>query len=158
MQTFLPVVSFVESMEFLDNARLGKQRVETCQILEVLTNVPILPKNLQSIVTFERTHGAWSKHPAVLMWRNHEEWLKLYLACAVGEWVFRGFRNTITVPGYDTSIQGPPEWLGDDKFHSSHRSNLVRKMPHHYKKFWPNQDDSLPYFWPTKEVTSVQDL
>jgi len=33
MQTFLPYPDFLQSLQSLDNKRLGKQRVETFQIL-----------------------------------------------------------------------------------------------------------------------------
>ena len=40
MQTFLPYKSFERSVQVLDNKRLGKQRVEAFQILNVLQNNP----------------------------------------------------------------------------------------------------------------------
>src|SRR4051812_49870546 len=57
MQTFLPYAGFTASAEVLDPKRLGKQRVETLQVLRGLT----LP-----------TYG-WRHHPAVKMWRGYEE-------------------------------------------------------------------------------------
>ena len=36
MQTFLPVADFEDGARFLDSPRLGKQRVETLQILRAL--------------------------------------------------------------------------------------------------------------------------
>ncbi len=153
MITFLPVKSMVKSMEFLDNRRLNKQRVEACQILEILLDQSFLPSHLNSVVPFERSFQPWSRHPSILMWRGHEEWLKLYLACSIGEWAFRGFTNTITKPTYDTSLQKPPSFLGLEPFHLSHRCNLIRKAPLHYLKFWPNErNDSIPYYWPSDYV------
>ena len=37
MQTFLPYADFIASAEVLDQKRLGKQRVETIQVLRGLT-------------------------------------------------------------------------------------------------------------------------
>ncbi len=54
MQTFLPYPDFAESARVLDNKRLGKQRVEVLQILNVLT---------------DSTRKGWRNHPAVAMWR-----------------------------------------------------------------------------------------
>lgn len=155
MITFLPVKSFVKSMEHLDSKRLGKQRVEAAQILEILLNKPILPNNLQSVVPFDRSLSIWVNHPAVLMWKGHEEWLKLYLACVIGEWRSRGYNNTLIVPSYDAHVQVPPKWLGYEPFHKSHRSNLLRKFPEHYNKFWPDEDRNLRYFWPTNSGFDV---
>ena len=148
MQTFLPVASFVKSAEFLDYRRLGKQRAETAQILEIILDKPFLPKNLYGVVPFFRDYKGWRNHPAVNMWRGHTEWLKLYMACIIGEWVDRGYLNNIPVPEYDIASQPAPRWLGYEPFHESHRSNLVRKFPGHYLKYWPDQNPGLPYFWP----------
>lgn len=149
MQTFLPVKSFVQSLEFLDASRLGKQRIEAAQIIEILTDKPVLPINLLSVAPFIRSNSTWARHPAVQMWSGHEEWLKLYLACTIGEWVSRGYKNNIVVPKYDAKSQKQPEWLGYEPFHQSHRSNLIRKDSVLYRQYWPDEKDNLPYFWPT---------
>lgn len=150
MQTFLPVESFVKSMEALDAKRLGKQRVEAAQILEIILKQPILPKNMKSAQPFDPSNSDWANHPAVKMWRGYDEWLKYYLACAVGEWVYRGYSNTITPLDFDITSDNRPAWLGYEPFHASHRSNLLRKYPVHYRKLWPDEPDDLGYFWPTK--------
>ena len=54
MQTFLPVADFEESARLLDSPRLGKQRVETLQILRAL----------------ELPDYGWANHPVVTMWRG----------------------------------------------------------------------------------------
>src|SRR3954468_19517979 len=54
MQTFLPVADFAGSARLLDTPRLGKQRVETLQILRAI----------------ELPDYGWANHPAVLMWRG----------------------------------------------------------------------------------------
>ena len=41
-----------------------------------------------------------------------------------------------------------PPWLGDADFHRSHRSALLRKDPAHYRPFFPDVPDDLPYVWP----------
>ena len=41
-----------------------------------------------------------------------------------------------------------PTWWGDESVHSSHRSNLLRKLPEHYSSFGWTDDPSVPYFWP----------
>src|SRR4051794_41780251 len=54
VQTFVPVADFEESARLLDSPRLGKQRVETLQILRAL----------------ELPDYGWATHPAVRMWRG----------------------------------------------------------------------------------------
>ena len=131
MQTFLPYSSFIESARCLDYRRLGKQRVEARQILNAL----------------HRTTGGWVNHPAVRMWRGHEGSLVLYSNCMIAEWIRRGFKNSmpLLVP-HEPII--PPPWLGNESFHLSHRSNLVRKEPKFYGKQWPDVSPDLPYVWP----------
>ena len=62
MQTFLPHESFKKSFKLLDYRRLGKQRVEAHQILNVL---------------LDRTQTkGWRNHPIVRMWEGYEDALK----------------------------------------------------------------------------------
>lgn len=133
MQTFLPYAGFEESARVLDSRRLGRQRVEAYQILRVLAGL---------------TRG-WVRHPAVLMWRGWETALSAYMNVMIDEWEARGFRNNmyrVIVPEKYTK----PGWLGNEALHASHRSNLLRKDPSHYRRFWPEDPDDLPYVWPGK--------
>jgi len=136
MQTFLPYPSFAASAKSLDRQRLGKQRVETMQILQVLTGAK----------------SGWKNHPAVKMWCGFEGQLASYGVAICLEWKSRGYRDTclqkieaLAAPGV-----GPkPPWMGLDDFHRSHRSNLLRKKPEHYGQLWNDVSDDLPYVWPS---------
>lgn len=133
MQTFLPVESFREGIRMLDNKRLGKQRVECLQIWNALNG---------------KSKG-WRHHPATLMWSGNEGWLLIYWSQCVYEWISRGFKNSIQVPvRTDFSSEKYPSWLGNEKFHASHRSNLLRKDPVHYGQFGWKEGPDLPYYWP----------
>ena len=133
MQTFLPYPDFRKSAKCLDYKRLGKQRVEARQILDCIT-----------------TPNTWRNHPAVLMWEKHTSVLKLYYNHMVEEWIARGYNNTMDL--YTVSyIYEYPRWFGDQRFHASHRSNLLRKNPEYYSQFQWTESNNLPYFWPTKE-------
>ena len=44
-----------------------------------------------------------------------------------------------------------PPWLGDDAFHRSHQSALVRKDPSTYAPLFPEVPDDLPYVWPSSD-------
>jgi hypothetical protein len=44
-----------------------------------------------------------------------------------------------------------PPWLGDDAFHRSHRSALVRKDPNTYAPLFADASNNLPYIWPTSD-------
>ena len=39
-----------------------------------------------------------------------------------------------------------PSWLGNEEFHRSHRSNLLRKNFEFYNKYFDEQPN-LPYIW-----------
>ena len=68
----------------------------------------------------------------------------MYLRTIIIEWINRGYKNNMTIPDkIDNYLK--PFWLGDDKFHASHRSNLKRKNPNFYKFDEPLD---LPYVWP----------
>jgi hypothetical protein len=48
------------------------------------------------------------------------------------------------IPAYNVEN---PTWLGDERVHSSHRSNLLRKDAEFYgTKGWPEGPD-MEYFW-----------
>ena len=144
MQTFLPYPCFRCSARVLDDRRLGKQRVETLQVLRGLT-IP--------------TYG-WRHHPAVKMWAGHVEALASYGVTVSRVWSLRGYADTclasITAeaggevrPQTELAAAGAlPSWLGDPDFHRAHQSALVRKDPAHYRRFFPDVPDDLPYVWP----------
>ncbi len=133
MQTFLPYPNIKKSLKVLDSQRLGKQRVESFQILNVILN---------------RTNKkGWKNHPAVKMWKNHPNALKLYFNEAVKQWISRGYVNNMKLE----KIRGKiimPKWFGSRKFHSSHRSNLLRKNKKYYSKFNWKESPNLEDFWP----------
>lgn len=156
MQTFLPCRNFILSAECLDNKRLGKQRVETKQILIALgIDVGEHRGNSQS---------RWRHHPAVCMWRGHEAALAYYgyMVCYV--WRERGFRDTLLdqfdaivrqFSGVHSESFSMPWWMQNDAFHASHRSNLLRKDRAFYSQFGWTEPDDLPYFWPTEHESVV---
>lgn len=141
MQTFLPYPDFDRSARALDRRRLGKQRVETLQLLRAAT-VP--------------GYG-WHRHPATLMWAEHVPALVAYGRAMVDEWEARGGADSTGwqirefAPGAWDGSAGqapPPPWLGDDALHRSHRSNLLRKDEDFYRAVFPDDPVGLDYVWP----------
>ncbi|EID52540.1 MSMEG_6728 family protein [Saccharomonospora xinjiangensis] len=158
MQTFLPYPDFAATARVLDLRRLGKQRVETLQVLRALT-VP--------------GHG-WRRHPAVRMWAGYEEALTRYGLAMCEHWTAQGRADTCAVKlvadlagalGVTTvrdqdalaAAHELPPWFGDEAFHRSHRSALVRKDPEHYRPAFPDVPDDLPYVWPPSDRTQLTD-
>lgn len=151
MQTFLPFPSFVASAAVLDDRRLGKQRVETFQILRAL----VFP-----------TYG-WKNHPAVAMWRGFTPALVGYGLTVCLEWERRGYADAVA--GQLLRFCGPvppglpelraagalPPWLGTETVHRSHRAALLSKEPAYYGELFggqqgidPDLPADLPYDWP----------
>lgn len=134
MQTFLPYPSFADSAAVLDRQRLGKQRVETWQILKALTE-----------------GSGWVNHPATRMWRGYPVALAVYGTAMCREWINRGYNDSLLPRFMDAAAAGRtelPPWVGDTAFHLSHQSNLVRKLPEFYRPLFPDVPDDLPYIWP----------
>ena len=136
MQTFLPYKSFDKSFKVLDYRRLGKQRVEAMQILNVL-------------VGRTKTKG-WVNHPATKMWKGYENALKQYLNKCIDHWIARGYNNNMKKEVIEGNIVYPC-WLGEDNFHSAHRSNLLRKNKEFYSKYMWVETDDMEYYWPVTD-------
>lgn len=139
MQTFMPYDDFHSSLDSLDNKRLGKQRVEAKQILNVLLNRP--RKDGQP-------YKGWLNHPCVRMWRGYENALMEYYNISLIIWEQRGFKNTMEYeePGGCVPI---PDWVKEPILNLSHRSNLLRKDYDFYSKYgWQNEiSPNEPYAW-----------
>lgn len=134
MQTFVPYPDFSESARVLDRQRLGKQRVETLQLLKALAG---------------ETKG-WVNHPAAQMWRGHENALVHYGIAVCDEWTARGYKDSCREKIAAYGCGAPlvmPSWWGREDVHASHRSNLLRKDAKHYGQFGWNEPDNMEYVW-----------
>ena len=132
MQTFLPYSSFSKSFKVLDYRRLGKQRVEAKQILNVLLD--------------RTTTKGWRNHPIVRMWDGYAPSLQLYHNLCITEWIHQGYNNNMELEDITDPIIYP-HWLGNKSFHSSHRANLLRKDYEYYSQFGWDEDSENPYTW-----------
>lgn len=137
-------------MRCLDDKRLGNQVYnEGMVILRQLLNAPDGYTDPVSGVF----KAGWSRHPAVKMWRNHEQALALYLWKGVIELTNRG-KYYDDRPWYSELeqhiIEYPvmPPWLGRTDVHSSHRANLLRKDPNWYGRFEWTEAPMEGYVWP----------
>ena len=119
MNTFLPSISLEQSAKWLDNTRLGKQRVECYQILKALT---------------DPTYG-WQNHPAVTMWQQYKHALLFYSVNICLEWQQRGYKDTCKLKiiklANDNNIYIRDGWIRPpwltESFASNHRSILLGK-------------------------------
>jgi hypothetical protein len=152
VQTFLPYADFSETARVLDMRRLGKQRVETIQVVRALTVAGY----------------GWRHHPAAKMWAGYEEALVRYGLDICAVWCSLGNADTCAVTlvadlARGTGLAAPraqadlaatgevPPWLGDRAFHRSHQSALLRKDLAHYQPIFSDVPDDLPYVWPASD-------
>ena len=173
MQTFLPYKDFRKSAQVLDYKRLGKQRVEAWQIYQTLkqgkykkcacdNGLICVGISLTERPVYEtcftckgtgKVKTSWYNHPIVQMWKGYEACLLYYALQICQEWINRGYKDNmfdkIATEFWicDYKSCKLPTWLGNEKFHASHRSNLLRKNKEYYSQFGWNEPDNLPYVW-----------
>lgn len=143
MQTFLPYPDFAETAKVLDRQRLGKQRIETKQILQTLTG----------------ESDGWRNHPAVRMWYGYEHRLAIYGLYICSEWRCRGYEDnqfdwfeSLRMEFAKSKVDAEyPAWFGDPQFHTSHQEKLVWKDPEYYNPIFELDYmilDEPTYVWP----------
>ena len=150
MQTFLPYPDLRASVEVLDDKRLGKQRVETLQVMRAL----VVPG-----------YG-WQSHPVTAMWRGYRPALMAYQVETCAVWAERGFADTCLEKTLATLDEVPddaaafrsgefdmPPWFGREDVHRSHRSKLLAKMPEFYTDVFGDEPADLDYVWPVPSAT-----
>ena len=161
MKTFLPIRlatfkdSVYASLNALDNARLGKQRVETYQLYRILRGIDGQSK--------------WRFHPASIQWRGYHEALGLYLVASLEVWGSRlskagipmsnermsenvkRFRIGIdpkTNEAYDWDTVSLPWWWSCDAIFNSDAASLYRKDKKHYADYKQYDEQYAEYVWP----------
>lgn len=143
MQTFFPSSNPYISAKFLDNKRLNKQILECDQIFRALE---------KQASGFTGRIG-WISHPAVRMWKNNTMGLKAYRDICLQEWLIRGKNSTREHYFAKEALSkvwelNKPHWIGNEDFHASHRSNLLRKDPIWYGQFGWTEPSTMEYIWP----------
>jgi hypothetical protein len=164
---------FEKTAKTLDYRRLGKQRVEANQLLNVILKRvriddqyksfdearKLLEEHDQSTWPFSTSYDltkkrvtkpGWRSHPAVSMWADYPEVLKLYFNCMVKEWKFREYRNTMLFEDVDHSKLSIPPFLQNSEFLQMMRGNLIRKDKEFYGKLWPDVEPENGYLWYSK--------
>ena len=142
MQIFLPYSDMTKSLQTLDNKRLGKQRVETYQIISAITRRPKLDGT---------PYKGWLNHPCTVMWKDYVPALQNYLNLSITEWINRGFKNTMKIEQIDYDKIVLPPFIGNERFHSSHRANLLKKEPEFYSRYNWTENPEDPYVWMDKD-------
>lgn len=139
----MPYADFEKTAECLDSKRLGNQVYRECLTL---------------------IRGGWKNHPASIQWRGYEAALAKYSLALLRELTKRGRHYQHHYDTFNRILDNckeceMPWWVGDERYHSSHRSILLAKKHNHYSKFnWKEPpavkgpDGRFPYFWPSKQL------
>lgn len=132
VNTFLPFSDFKKCAKVLDSKRLLKQRVEAYQIINIIHK----KRNNQKC--------GFMNHPAVIMWMDNVDALKLYCNEMILETIKRGYKNNMKL--YEIK-DNPiiPWWLGYECLHYSHQASLLRKNQKYYIKYFYNLPDEYRY-------------
>lgn len=170
MQTYLPYPSFTETARVLDPARLRQQRVETLQILQVLTGNTVVssvrldggrtvPRASDRWHLEARREQRWAHHPAVLMWNGHTQGLLDYQRALCAEWTGRGNHDDcweksqllVVTSGLSPDPISLPSWWGNRRLHAAHRGALLAEEPQWYRQFgWTDSPDP-DGLWPSPQ-------
>ena len=137
MQTFMPYGSqYDKTAKCLDVKRLGKQRVETYQILKALLG---------------ETKG-WRNHPATRMWEGYEFQLYVYQTAICTEWTRRGYKDTVLDSSKELILKykikpsiKTPDWINKPALTITHRANLFLKDPIYYINFEDEAKEYIDY-------------
>lgn len=147
MQTFMPEPTFEMSARVLDPKRLRNQRNECKAIMQTILGID---------------DPGWKHHPAAKQWMGNPAALAAYAITVCHECARRGYphaefeelsgEKTKDIFWFEKYLQPLhlPWWMGYEPYHDSHKSNLVRKDPDHYRLYWPDIPDDMEYVWPSK--------
>jgi len=133
MQIFIPLANLDKLFQILDRQRLGKQRVECKQVLDIILG--------------RSTKKGWKSHPAIKMWAPYSEFLKLYFNKCVAEWTKRGYKNNMELEVVSEDQVVIPSFWGDEELHATHRANLLRKDSEFYSRFGWTEAPRNGYLW-----------
>lgn len=123
MQVFVPFPSPIDIAKVMwtDQKRYNKQIIEVKQIIKAIDGAI-----------------AWSNHPIVKMYKEHEDWLLCYLLCLDS---FREFMRTHNSEKYDNAVDNSnnadayrPSFI-DDRLCDQHKRRLYTKSPSLYPQF-----------------------
>lgn len=121
MQVFTPYKSPLDCAKALyGDRRFQKQILEIDQIIRAIEGA--IP---------------WSKHPCVLMYKDHKEWLRLYQQCLIAYREYmKGNESAFRLCCfYDLEASKLTPNPLTDEFCDQHKRRLYSKNPEHYPQF-----------------------
>lgn len=148
VNTFIISEYLPDTFTILDNKRLGKQRLEAKQIINILEKID----NGEDVLKI-----GFASHPATKMWIGYTDALKIYYNLCVTAWINRGFKNTMPLYQINHNVNYP-KFLSFLPLINSHKAALIRKDPIFYKHLKTEDIEpymKLGYLWPN---TSNDDM
>lgn len=127
--TLLPVADLKCSAQMLDDKRL--------------LNQAYISSRLARSILLEKD---WHKIPAARMWGGREGGLLAFHDFCIEEAMRRGL-TTPLVP-FNRRAYVLPMWFGDEKYHGSLRSTLLREDPAFYRRYDWKDNPEDPCLWP----------
>ena len=124
------IKDFKNIAKILDNKRLGKQRIEAKEIINILDG--------------KTKKKGFSHHPATLMWKGYIPALKAYYNAMIDEWKLRGYKNTLRKYPLPKNIK-IPWFLNNRSILLSYQANLLKKNFDYYHYFF--KDVPKKYFY-----------
>lgn len=164
---------FIETAKILDPKRLGKQRVEASQLINIIENKIKLDDDYEDriqakkiVSEFEDKPDKWPykiefekfkkrlkrvgfrNHPAVKQWTPYVESLKLYFNVMVKQWVLKGYNNNYSPYKINEKNLVVPPFLYNEKFIEYQRRNMIRKDQGYYSKHFGKELEPFSgYYW-----------
>ena len=88
------------------------------------------------------------------MWKNSEGYLAEYGLTICAYWIKMGYKDTMSerISPFLKLNYYKPTWLGNEKFHSSHRAALLFKNFDFYSKFGWTEKPEMNYIWPVNSI------
>jgi hypothetical protein len=139
MQTFLPYADFERIAQCLDLSRHCAMLRESQQTLDTLLLTPTKKGTIRR---------GYLHHPILNLWRGYEDALKLYINKMREGWLLKGKNSKLPFYVLPHEVKMPP-WIGDERLHKAHRSQLYYKNPQYYSQFnWIEANEPLKdYIW-----------
>ncbi len=142
MMIWLPYPDFTKSVSCLNTQHLNRQRAN-CQVLS------------KSFISPNR----WNHVPTFKAWKNYYEVFQYYHDVCVKEWVKRGFRTiAVLYEAPKPDKRDLPWFIGEEQYHASHRSNLLRLDPTYAGIEGWREPSNLPYLWPNMNNYQFEEI
>lgn len=160
LNTWLPYDNYAESADILTDRHIFMQLQDCTKLLYWLTEMPLNRRTPSK---------AQLEHPCVIQWRGYvpslydytlEIMMVAYERSSLTnkqEQISEMAENINILDGLVSNMkEETPSWLGNEDYHLSHKSNLIRLSRSAYESIWPDVPDNLELIWPKGKKVPIQ--